>query len=85
MNNHGSPLELKNVLYRNEIYKKIFKGKYEEKYIIAGFSELIETSRRYIDILNKNPEINNKYTNLLRKKFDIIILFYDFYLNILEN
>ena len=74
MNNLGSPLELKNLLYRNEMYKNLFKGKYEEKYLIAGFSELIEISRRYIDILNKNPEIKKKFIKELNNFLKIINL-----------
>jgi glycosyltransferase involved in cell wall biosynthesis len=74
MNNRGSPLELKNLLYRNEMYKKIFKEKYEEKYLIAGFSEFIEASRSYIDILNKNIEIKNKFIKELNNFLKIFNL-----------
>ena len=74
MNNRGNPLELKNLLYRNEMYKKIFIEKYEVKYLIAGFSELIEISKRYIDILNKNPEIKKKIIKELYNFLKIINL-----------
>jgi len=33
---------MKNLLYRNEMYKEIFKNKSEVKYIIAGYVELLD-------------------------------------------
>lgn len=60
MSNRGNILEFKNLLYRNEMYKKIFKGKNNEKYIIAGYLELIYIFGRYIEIINSNEEIKNR-------------------------
>lgn len=72
MNNPGSLLELKNMLYRNEMYKKIFKKKNEEKYIITGYYELIDICINNISTLKKNEEFKNKIMeelNQFKKNF----------------
>ena len=53
MFNRGNPLELKNLLYRIKMYKKIFKFKREKKYIIAGYVELIDIFVEHLEILKK--------------------------------
>ena len=60
MYNRGNILEIENLLYRNEMYREIFKKKEEEKYIITGYLDLIHISDKYIDIINKNEIIKNK-------------------------
>ena len=65
MNNRGDLLEIKNLLYRNEMYRRIFKAKTEEKYIIAGYLELIYLFDKHIEIIIRNNQIKNKCFNEL--------------------
>ena len=60
MSNRGNLLEIKNLLYRNEMYRKIFKDKIGEKYIIAGYLELIIIFEKYIEIIKSNNYIKNE-------------------------
>ena len=60
MFNRGNSLELLNLLYRNEMYRKIFKKKEEEKYIIAGYLELIKIFDKYNEIIIKNKDVKSK-------------------------
>ena len=60
MFNRGNILEIKNVIYRNEMYRNIFKAKEEEKYIIAGYLELINIFDKYIEIIKKHIDVKNK-------------------------
>ena len=74
MFNRGNILEIENILYRNEMYRDIFKKKEEEKYVIAGNLELIYIFDKYIEIINKNEVIKNKCVNELNnfiKKFNL--------------
>ena len=50
MFNRGNILEMKNLIFRNKMFRKIFKEKNEEKYILAGYSELL-------DIFGKNIKL----------------------------
>ena len=57
MMNRGNILEMKNLLYRNEMYKEIFKNKKEEKYIIAGYEELLNIFNNNINLIKENNDI----------------------------
>ena len=59
MFNRGNLLEIKNLLYRNEMYEKIFKAKEEEKYIITGYLELIDIFDKNIETINSNDNVKN--------------------------
>lgn len=74
MFNRGNILEIKNVLYRNEMYREIFKAKEEEKYIIAGYLELISIFDKYIEIIKKHLDVKNKCIKelkLFKAKFQL--------------
>jgi hypothetical protein len=51
---------MKNLLYRNDMYRRIFKTKTEEKYIIAGYLELIYLFDIHIEIIIRNEQIKNE-------------------------
>ena len=60
-------MELKNLIYRDFIYKKIFKLKKEQKYVIAEHLEIIsffEESNSFYEIIKNNEEIKNKIIEL---------------------
>ena len=60
MLNRGNLLELKNLLYRHEMFKEIFINKKEKKYLIAEYFELkslIEDNLKFNSILNNNTQI----------------------------
>ena len=67
MLNRGSLLELKNIIYRHEMFEEIFVNKNEEKYLIAEYFELkffIEENHKFNTIIKNNKEIKNKITKL---------------------
>ena len=60
-------MELNNLIYRDSMYKKIFKLKKEEKYIIAEHLEIIaffEESNSFYEILKNNYKIRKQITDL---------------------
>ena len=63
MNNRGNILELKNIIYRNEMYKKIFNNINEEKYVIAGHIELLDILENNIEKVINNTKIKNMFIN----------------------
>ena len=63
MNNRGNILELKNIIYRNEMYKQIFNNKNEEKYITAGHKQLLDIFENNIEKVKNNTEIKNMFIN----------------------
>ncbi len=63
MNNRGNSLELKNIIYRNEMYKKIFNTKNEEKYIIAGHIQLLNIFELNIEKVKNNTKIRDMFIN----------------------
>lgn len=76
MLNRGNLLELKNLIYRHEMFKEIFGNKKEEKYLIAEFFEfksLIEENNKFNSIINNNTQIkkriNTIFNNFYEKKF----------------
>jgi len=56
MYNRGNILEMKNLIFRNKMFKKIFKDKNEEKYILSGYSELLEIFEKNIKLIKENNE-----------------------------
>ena len=61
--NRGNILELKNLLYRNEMYKKIFNNKNLFKYLYAGYSELLDIFENNINITRENYHIKKMFIN----------------------
>jgi glycosyltransferase involved in cell wall biosynthesis len=60
-------IELNNLIYRHEMYKKIFTLKNEEKYLFAEINEIInffKTHANYMKLLKKNEEVRNNYIKL---------------------
>ena len=72
MFNRGNNLEMKNLLFRNEMYQEIFKNKNEEKYITGGYYELLEIFNKNIKVIQENNETKNlcfKNLNNYMKKY----------------
>ena len=67
MTNRGNTLELKNLINRYEMYKTIFKTKYEEKYLIVGFNELLNVFEENIILVKINSELKNKFINIIKE------------------
>ena len=56
-------MELKNIIYRHEMYKIIFTSKKGKKYLFAEYLEIISflgESENFFKLLKKNIEIRNK-------------------------
>ena len=69
MSNRGNLLELKNLIYKIEMYEKIFENIKEKKYIITEYLNIlliIENQNLFFKI-KENSEIKNKIINLLTK------------------
>ena len=67
MRNRNNILELENLLFRHEMYKNIFKKKFERKYLIAGCSQLIDIFENNTDIISYNNEIKNLFINKMNE------------------
>ena len=67
MTNRGNTLELKNLINRYEMYKTIFKTKYEEKYLIVGFNELLNVFEENIILVKINSELKNRFINIIKE------------------
>ena len=71
MFNRGNILEMKNLLFRNEMFQKIFNNKSEEKYIISAYSELLDIFEKNIKIIKINNETKylcfNNLSDFVRK------------------
>ena len=70
MANRFSLIEFKNLLYRHEMYKKLFNTKENEKYLIAEYFFLFNRLKEqlvYLLLLNKHN---------LMKKIEKIFLFF---------
>ena len=67
MMNRGNILELKNLLYRYEMYKEIFKTKNEEKLLTVGFNELLNVFEENINLVKINNEIKNKFIKIINE------------------
>ena len=60
-------IELKNLIYRHEMYKIIFSRKKEEKYLISGVQELLsflEEDDNFLKLINENNIIRNQIINI---------------------
>ena len=74
MYNRGNDLEIKNLLFRNEMYKEIFNNKNEEKYIVEGYFELLYVCEKNLKVIQENNETKYLcYNNLnyYMKKYNI--------------
>ena len=58
---------MKNLLYRNEMYKEIFKNKSEVKYIIAGYVELLDIFKNNINLIKENNEVKNLFIKNIKE------------------
>ena len=68
MNKRYDIIELNNVLYRHEMYKKIFTLKKEEKYLFSEYIELIaffEENEKFLQLLKNNIEIRSKIIKIV--------------------
>ena len=63
MMNRGNILELKNLLFRNDLYKKIFNNKNLFKYLFEGYSELLDVFEYNINITKENYNIHKMFIN----------------------
>lgn len=59
-------MEIQNILYRHEMYKKIFSNKEDEKYLIAEYYFLLNRLKEYINdiLLINNTNINEHILNI---------------------
>ena len=71
MNNKSRLIEFQNLIYRHEMYKKIFSSKQDEKYLIAEYIFLFNRIKSQINALillnsqNINEQIKNIFRNFL--------------------
>ena len=73
MLNRGTLLELKNLIYRHEMYKEILGNKKEGKYLIAEFFELkslIEKNNKFTSIINNNTQIKIKINTIFNNFYE---------------
>ena len=84
MKNRYNELELKNLIYRHQMYKELFISKRDEKYLIAEHLEIIsffEESKNFYKLIKTNALIrkrlikifidfnkNYKFSELIKKK-----------------
>ena len=68
MNNKIQLIEFQNLLYRHEMYKKIFSNINNEKYLVAEYLFLFNRlkSQKYYLILLKSQSINKQIINIIR-------------------
>lgn len=74
MMNRNNILELKNLLYRQEMYKEIFKNKNEQKILINGYIELFYIFEKNLNLIKENNEVKNKIIitmKILTNKYNI--------------
>ena len=66
MNNKIKLIELKNLLYRHEMYKKIFQNKEKQKYFVAEYLFLLNTLKSQTKqlLLLNSPELINQIINI---------------------
>ena len=75
MNQKSRTIEFKNLIYRHEMYEKLFSLKKDEKYLLAEYYFLIKrfiSLQRYLLLLN-NKDINNQIINIIQfflKKYE---------------
>ena len=68
MNNKIRLIEIKNLLYRHEMYKKIFSTKENEKYLVAENLFLFNRLKLQINelILLNSHNLNKQIINIIR-------------------
>ena len=74
MLNRGNLLELKNFIFRHEMFKEIFVNKNKEKYLIAEYGELktlIEDNNKFNSIIKNNKEIKNRIDEIFNNFMNI--------------
>ena len=71
MYNRGNVLELKNLVYKNKMIKKILNNKEEEQYVINEHLVHLTIFEEHIDLIRQNKEIKDK---IIIKKILIIII-----------
>ena len=59
MTNRYNDLELKNLIYKYDMYKEIFNSSSEEKYLIAGYYDLFYNFEINVNKTKNNNEIKN--------------------------
>ena len=66
MNKRFGLIEFQNLLYRHEMYKKIFSNKENEKFLITEYIFLLNRLQSQINylLLLKNPKINKQIINI---------------------
>ena len=75
MNQKSRTIEFKNLIYRHEMYEKLFSLKKDEKYLLAEYYFLIKrfiSLQRYLLLIN-NKDINNQIINIIQfflKKYE---------------
>ena len=68
MNQKSRTIEFQNLIYRHEMYEKLFSLKKDKKYLIAEYYFLIKRFRslkKYLLLLN-NKDINNQIINIFQ-------------------
>lgn len=63
MMNRGNILELKNLIFRNEMYKKIFNNQNLSQYLLEGYTELLDIFENNINITKENYHIQKMFIN----------------------
>ena len=66
MMNRGNILEMKNILYKFNMYKQLFNNKNSENYLLEGYYELFDSFKENINIIKTNDEIKNNFINNMR-------------------
>ena len=66
MYNRGNVLELKNLVYKNKMIKKILNNKEEEQYVINEHLVHLTIFEEHIDLIRQNKEIKDKIINDLK-------------------
>ena len=66
MNKRFGLIEFQNLLYRHEMYKKIFSNKENEKFLITEYIFLLNRLQSQINylLIIKNPKINKQIINI---------------------
>ena len=67
MYNRGNILEIKNLIYKNEMIKKILNNKDEEKYVINEYLAHFDLFEEHINIIKQNNELKNKTIIIVSK------------------
>ena len=68
MNSRNSIIEFQNLIYRHEMYAKIFQSKNEQKYLIAEYKFLFKRllSQKKALLLLNNKNINEQIIHIFK-------------------